>query len=245
VPGKLSSPVVGRLTVVPVVLLAVVASVVGGSAPLAGAAASVAFPPAGELVNPIAVARAAPTVHARVVRTLHQFRRDFRYQVVLALRTKLSPVGERWVELSLPGRPNGGRGWVPATAVKLHPVADRILVRRGTRLLEVQRVSDGKLLLRAPVAVGKPGAETPLGRDYYVQWRFTPTDPFYGSYALQTSAYSRLSDWPGGGVVGIHGTDAPNLIGEAVSHGCIRMLNRDVVKLRALAPLGTPIDILR
>ena len=45
-------------------------------------------------------------------------------------------------------------------------------------------------------------------------------------------------------MVGIHGTDEPQLIGGAVSHGCIRMLNRDVVKLRRLAPLGTPIDIV-
>jgi lipoprotein-anchoring transpeptidase ErfK/SrfK len=99
-------------------------------------------------------------------------------------------------------------------------------------------------LLRAPVAVGKPGAETPLGQNFYVQWRFVPADPFYGSYALETSAYSKLSDWPGGGVVGIHGTNEPQLVGQAVSHGCIRMRNDDVAKLRSLAPLGTPIDIL-
>ena len=188
--------------------------------------------------------RAAPDPNAPVLRRLRQFRGDFRFQVVLAVRALASRAGERWVELSLPGRPNGGRGWVPAAAVLLHPVLDRIIVRRGARRLEVRRLSDGKLLLRVPVAVGKPSAETPLGRDYYVQWRFTPTDPFYGAYALQTSAYSRLSDWPGGGVVGIHGTDEPQLIGGAVSHGCIRMLNRDVVKLRKLAPLGTPIDIV-
>jgi lipoprotein-anchoring transpeptidase ErfK/SrfK len=118
------------------------------------------------------------------------------------------------------------------------------VVLRGARRLEVRRESDGKVLLRAPIAVGKPGAETPLGRNYYVQSRFVPTDPFLGSYALETSAYSRLSEWPGGGVVGIHGTDEPQLIGRAVSHGCIRMLNRDVGRLRTLAPLGTPIDIL-
>jgi lipoprotein-anchoring transpeptidase ErfK/SrfK len=120
----------------------------------------------------------------------------------------------------------------------------RIVVYRSARLLEVRRISDGKVLLKAPVAVGKPGAETPLGRNYYVAARFVPTNQFFGSYALETSAYSRLSDWPGGGVVGIHGTDRPGLIGQAVSHGCIRMFNRDVDRLRTLAPLGTPIDIL-
>jgi L,D-transpeptidase ErfK/SrfK len=45
-------------------------------------------------------------------------------------------------------------------------------------------------------------------------------------------------------VVGIHGTDEPQLIGQAVSHGCIRMFNRDLERLQRLAPLGTPIDML-
>jgi lipoprotein-anchoring transpeptidase ErfK/SrfK len=61
---------------------------------------------------------------------------------------------------------------------------------------------------------------------------------------MRSSAATPFSDWPGGGVVGIRGTDRPGLIGQAVSHGCIRMFNRDVDRLRRLAPLGTPIDIL-
>jgi lipoprotein-anchoring transpeptidase ErfK/SrfK len=226
--------------------LLVLAPVPHATARMRGApAGGSVFPAAGDLLGSQLVVRAAPTKSARAVRTLGQFRSDFRLRVLLAVRETTAQDGQRWLELSLPGRPNGGRGWVPATAVELHRVANRIVVHRGARRLEVRRISDGKLLLAAPVAVGKPGAETPLGHDFYVQWRFVPTDPFYGSYALETSAYSRLSDWPGGGVVGIHGTDEPQLIGDAVSHGCIRMLNRDVVKLRALARLGTPIDILR
>jgi lipoprotein-anchoring transpeptidase ErfK/SrfK len=177
---------------------------------------------------------------ARLLRRFGEFRTDFRQQVEFAVRAATGPKGGRWFELSLPGRPNGGRGWVPTAAVALHPVRNRIVVHRGARRLEVTRITDGKLLLRAPVSVGKPGAETPLGQNFYVQWRFVPADPFYGSYALETSAYSRLSDWPGGGVVGIHGTNEPQRIGQAVSHGCIRMRNDDVAKLRSLAPLGTP-----
>lgn len=202
------------------------------------------FPAAGALVNNTLVVRAAPSKRAQAVRMLHEFRKDFRLQIVLAVGQARGPHRGRWVELSLPGRPNGGRGWVPKPAVELHKVLRRIVVLRGARRLEVRRVSDGKVLLRAPIAIGKPGAETPLGRNYYVQARFVPRDPFFGSYALETSAYSRLSDWPGGGVVGIHGTDHPQLIGQAVSHGCIRMLNRDVVRLQTLAPLGTPINIV-
>ena len=61
---------------------------------------------------------------------------------------------------------------------------------------------------------------------------FVPTDPFYGAYALETSAYARVTDWPSD-VVGIHGTNRPELLGQAVSHGCIRVAN-DVA--RAASP---------
>jgi lipoprotein-anchoring transpeptidase ErfK/SrfK len=214
-----------------------------GSTQANGAQRPVPFPAAGDLVNNTLVVRAAPTKRARVVRVLHEFRKDFRLQIVLAVR-QVKRRHRAWVELSLPGRPNGGRGWVPRASVELNPAQRRIVVLRGARRLQVRRISNGKVLFQAPVAVGMPGAQTPLGRNYYVAARFVPRNAFFGSYALETSAYSRLSDWPGGGVVGIHGTDRPGLIGQAVSHGCIRMFNRDVDRLRRLAPLGTPIDIL-
>lgn len=41
----------------------------------------------------------------------------------------------------------------------------------------------------------------------------------------------------------IHGTNEEDSIGEAVSHGCVRMYNEDVAKLYALVPLGTPVII--
>jgi lipoprotein-anchoring transpeptidase ErfK/SrfK len=225
-----------------VTLVVVVAGL--GSTHADGARRPAPFPAAGDLDQNTVVVRVAPNKRARAIRTLHEFRKDFRLQIVLALGQTRGPHGGRWVKLSLPGRPNGGRGWVPRASVELNRAQRRIVVLRGARRLQVKRISDGKLLFSAPVAVGMPGAETPLGRNYYVSARFVPRNQFFGSYALETSAYSRLSDWPGGGVVGIHGTDRPGLIGQAVSHGCIRMFNRDVDRLRRLAPLGTPIDIL-
>ena len=85
--------------------------------------------------------------------------------------------------------------------------------------------------------------ETPLGL-FYVTWTFVPTAPVLGRYAFETSAYSRLSEWPGGGIVGIHGTFSPWLLGQAVSHGCVRVGNRDILRMRALVRLGTPIRIV-
>jgi lipoprotein-anchoring transpeptidase ErfK/SrfK len=214
--------------------------------PTAEAAARTALskPAAGEVVVPQVFVRRSPDRAARVIRVLTEFRGDFRPRVVLVLDAHTGASGSLWYRLSLPGRPNGQRGWVPADAVRLRPVVNRIVVQRDARRLEVRRLVDGRVLFRAAVAVGAPEAPTPLGRNFYVQWRFVPTDPFYGPFALETSAYSRLSDWPGGGIVGIHGTSLPGLIGQAVSHGCIRMRNEDVVRLRRLAPVGTPLDIV-
>ena len=63
-------------------------------------------------------------------------------------------------------------------------------------------------------------------------------------FALETSAYSRLTEWPGGGIVGIHGTSKPWLLGRAVSHGCVRVSNATAHALERLAPVGTPISIV-
>ena len=64
---------------------------------------------------------------------------------------------------------------------------------------------------------------------------------FYGPLAYFTSATSdQLTDWPGGGLVGVHGTSQPGLLPGRVSHGCVRMKNADILKLEKLMDVGTP-----
>src|SRR5205823_5848430 len=111
----------------------------------------------------------------------------------------------------------------------------------GLRTIELFR--DGRRLMHAKVAVGAPGRETPLG-GFYVTARFVPDDPFLGVFAVETSAYSSLTEWPGGGKVGIHGTSKPWLLGQAVSHGCVRISNATALALKRLAPVGKPISIV-
>lgn len=228
-------------------LAAVAATALVASAPAAATDDTLpnSFPAAGELIEPAALIRAKPDPASEVLRRMRQVRSDFQLQVVLALGARRGADGLWWYKLSLPGRPNGQRGWVRSDLVDVRPVRNRITVDRGAKTIEVRRIAGGKLLLRGVVAVGKPGAETPLGRSFFVQSRHVPTDPFFGSFALETSAYSRLTDWPGGGVVGIHGTSLPQLLGQAVSHGCVRVLNAVATRLKALAPTGTVIDVVR
>jgi lipoprotein-anchoring transpeptidase ErfK/SrfK len=62
--------------------------------------------------------------------------------------------------------------------------------------------------------------------------------------AFGTNARSAvLTDWPGGGFVGIHGTNEPDLLPGRVSHGCVRLRNADVLELARLMPVGTPVTI--
>ena len=190
------------------------------------------------------VVRSAPRPDAPVVRTLSQFRPDFRPRWVMAVGSRAGADGEpAWYQITLPGRPNGQRGWVPAGSVSLRPVDRWLVIYRDSRRFELY--VDRKVRRSGPVAIGARGMETPIGL-FYVQSRFTPRAyPILGAYAFETSGYSKLSDWPGGGVVGVHGTNSPALIGQAVSHGCVRLHNADVLALRALVRPGTPVKIVR
>lgn len=214
-------------------------------APGARAASSrpVTVPASGYLEWPRIAVRAEPSRAARVVTTLSEFEPDFRRRVILALEVRTDRKGKAaWYRISVPGRPNGRTGWVNAAGVSLRPVYKEIVIRRSQRVLELRE--RGRVLLRTKVAVGAPGMETPLGT-FYVIWGFRPPNPFLGEYAFATSAYSALSEWPGGGIVGIHGTSAPQFLGQAVSHGCVRVSNRAVLALKRHVRVGTPIRILR
>jgi lipoprotein-anchoring transpeptidase ErfK/SrfK len=143
----------------------------------------------------------------------------------------------------LPVLPNNRTGWVPRDALGGYRfVATRLVVDR-TRL-SITLFERGRPVFEAPIGVGTPSAPTPAG-EFYVRLKLAGfKDPFYGPVAFGTSARSDvLTDWPGGGYIGIHGTDAPELIPGRVSHGCVRMRNDDILALSRLIPVGTPLTI--
>jgi lipoprotein-anchoring transpeptidase ErfK/SrfK len=239
---------VKRAALTIVLVTVAVGLVVGGHAgaePLAASDLEVVG--AGTLRQPTVSVLAKPKAGSRRIATLKEFRADYRPQYVLALSVVKGPKNglPQWYRVLVPGRPNGRSGWVRASAVDLEPRLKRLVIFRGARRFEFWQ--GNKLLRSGRVAVGRPGMPTPLGI-FYVTWKFNPAiDPSWsalGAYAFETSAYSSLSDWPGGGIVGVHGTPWPNLLGQAVSHGCVRMHNRDILYLRPRTPLGTPIKIV-
>jgi len=226
-----------------VVLAAAVAATKGSAAdptPQAAVRVQSIFPAAGGLQVDTVAVRSQPTRSAPVIKLMHQFRPDYRLQEILAVGMRIGSDGRPWYRINVPMRPNGRTGWIPARTVSLSPTVAEIVVHRSSRTIDIYR--HGALQVHAQVAIGAPGMETPLGH-YYVQARFVPDDSFLGVFAVETSAYSKLSEWPGGGVVGIHGTSMPQLLGQAVSHGCVRVSNQTADALRRLVPLGTPIWI--
>ena len=185
---------------------------------------------------------ARPRPGARRVARLRFHTEDGFREVYLVLRRYRDPRGRTWFELRLPARPNGRRGWVSKRALgALRTVNTRLVI--GRRALRAVFYRGGKRVWTAPVGIGAPGTPTPKGRFWIREGFWVGKDNIYGAYAFGTSAYSVLTDWPGGGVVGIHGTDQPGLIPGRPSHGCVRMRNRDITWLAYRMPIGTPVHI--
>ncbi|MDX6480216.1 MAG: hypothetical protein QOG85_726 [Gaiellaceae bacterium] len=201
------------------------------------------FPAAGTLEISGVRVRAEPDPEATVLRLIHYFRSDYRVQEILAVGSRVGSNGQLWYRISVPGRPNGRLGWIPAWSVSLKPTVAKVVVHRHTRRIDLYWY--GKHVWRGKVAVGAPGMETPIGL-FYATARFVPhDDPYLTTYAVETSGYSKLTEWPGGGVFGIHGTPDPSSLGKAASHGCVRVSAQTALKLRRYVPLGTPIFITR
>ena len=148
-----------------------------------------------------------------------------------------------WIHIRLPVLPNNTTGWVPRSALGGYQFVNTHLVIDLGRL-RATLLRDGHPVFSAPVGAGQPQYPTPRG-EFYIRDELTGyASPFYGPVAFGTSARSAvLTEWPDGGFVGIHGTNEPGLIPGRVSHGCIRLRNRDILRLARLMPVGTPLTI--
>lgn len=200
-----------------------------------------AFPQAGVILRETVSVRSAPRRSAREVKVLRQFRADNRPTIVFAIGSADDSSGRSWYRIEVPGRTNTLKGWIDAANAKLRPVRARIVIDRGAQTLKLY--DRARLRFRTRVAVGRPGMETPLG-SFYVVAGFRPTERALGVYAFETSAYSKLSEWPGGGIIGIHGTPQPELLGTAASHGCVRVSNAAARTLERLVPIGAAISVV-
>lgn len=197
----------------------------------------------GRLIAPV-LARRAPRAGAPAAMKLSPIA-PFANGPTQLMVTRTTVVdGDRWVEVLLPRRPNGTRGWVPTDVLDLERTAMRITIDLGDRRLTVFRA--GRRAFSAPVAIGKAATPTHRGRFAIAETiRTNLPAAFLGPYVLPITGFSEeLNEFAGGdGRVAIHGTNLPSLIGTAASNGCIRMLNRDVVRLARVIGPGTPVAI--
>jgi lipoprotein-anchoring transpeptidase ErfK/SrfK len=148
-----------------------------------------------------------------------------------------------WYHVQLPMKPNGVTGWVRAADVELAAVTTRVVVDLSDRTVTL--FDRGRLVLSARAAIGSSETPTPVGR-FYVNQRLVPDDasgPF-GPGAIGISAFSEvLTGWTQGGPIAIHGTNRPDLIGAAVSNGCIRVRNDLLQQLFERTRAGTPVTV--
>lgn len=146
-----------------------------------------------------------------------------------------------WLGVVSPSAANGRLGWIAQATTLLARNTWELKVSLSARALTV--LHGGRVVKRFEVAVGPPATPTPTGR-FAVTDRLVTDDPGgpYGCCILALSAHSphTIQGWSGGDRIAIHSTPDTASIGEAASHGCVRVTLADGRWLLNHIPLGTP-----
>jgi len=120
----------------------------------------------------------------------------------------------------------------------------RLIVNLTAR--KITLVEDGKVVKTYPVAVGKHSTPSPSGSFHIASHVVNPTYSHDGRVVKPGPNNPVGTRWMGLGYkgYGIHGTNHPESIGHAASHGCIRMRNQDVEELFALVRVGDEVELV-
>lgn len=146
-----------------------------------------------------------------------------------------------WLAVISPLVGNGHTGWISQYATRFERNPWELKVSLSARQLTVLR--DKRVVQHSTVAIGPPESPTPVGR-FAVTDRLTTPNPNgpYGCCILALSAHSphTIQGWSGGDRIAIHSTPDTASIGEAVSHGCVRVTMAEGRWLLNHIPLATP-----
>jgi hypothetical protein len=178
---------------------------------------------------------------SRTIATSNAWDQQLAFPIV---RTLITENDITWYRILLGVAPNGSAGWIRASDLTLERSTDRIAVDLSAHTL--RHLRGGELVHRFRIGIGAASTPTTPGR-FFVWASLLPSDASgaYGSYLLGLSGFSDvLQSWPGGGRLAIHGTDDPNDRGADVSHGCVRVFNVQMDRLRDV-PMGTIVVIRR
>lgn len=127
----------------------------------------------------------------------------------------------------------------------------RLEIRLGDRRITLYQRDT--VVKSYPIAVGRPGWETPTGQFKVLQKIKNPTwvhplkkgieipggDPENPLGRHWIGFWTDGKNW-----IGFHGTPNPRSVGTAASHGCIRMYNQDIEELFQKVDIGTPVIVL-
>ncbi|MEO1619552.1 MAG: L,D-transpeptidase [Cyanobacteria bacterium J06632_3] len=124
----------------------------------------------------------------------------------------------------------------------------QLVLSLSDRTLDV--VAAGKPTIRYEVAVGQDDWQTPTGRFTVMNmlkapaWQHPITKEEIPAGPDNPLGTHWIGFWTDGQAqIGFHGTNQEELIGEAVSHGCIRMRNRDIRDLYKRVDIGTVVTV--
>jgi lipoprotein-anchoring transpeptidase ErfK/SrfK len=137
-------------------------------------------------------------------------------------------------------------GQVVAQAAKpaeADPIRRVVLVSIPDRKLAV--MENGNVVATFPVAVGAAASPSPTGEFRIVNRVSNPTYYRPGTVIPSGKDNPVGTRWVGLSQkgYGIHGTNAPQSVGHAASHGCIRLRNRDIEKLFTMVQVGDVVQI--
>ena len=191
------------------------------------------------------VARTAPEVHASKLALERDHRPLTHSRTVLPVLTEATSTnGARWLQVRLPGRPNGRAGWIPATGTIRSETRWRIVVQLGRR--RVVALNHGRAVRHFRVIVGAKATPTPRGEFFMEEAVALRPGSSGGPFALALSARSSvLQDFDGGpGQIALHGIDElQGQPGTAASHGCVRLADADITWLVHRIGAGVPVTI--
>jgi lipoprotein-anchoring transpeptidase ErfK/SrfK len=224
-----------------VIAAACVAAIVAGSASAAGVQETQ------ELVVLLSAhsVHQGPTAGSPVVSMLSARRPITGEQTTVPVIARaIAAGGGGWLQVMLPGRPNGSTGWISQLQTSARVTAWAIVVDLAARRVNVYR--DAHRVRSFEAVVGKPATPTPTGQFYVEEALQMSAGEPGGPFALALSARSNvLQEFEGGpGQIAIHGRDnLGGTLGSAASHGCIRLATASIQWLAARIGPGTPVTI--
>lgn len=156
-------------------------------------------------------------------------------------------IGWNWAKEQLNGLDKLRRSPAKASVVEESPV--RLTLSLSKRSLEVSE--PGKVTTVYEVAVGQEDWQTPIGEFAVMSklenpaWQHPLTKEEIPPGADNPLGSRWIGFWSDGEAqIGFHGTNQEELIGEAVSHGCVRMRNRDIQALYEKVAVGTQVIVV-